>query len=205
VVMMRLRGVGGGVLGWVALGVLGAASMGFAADKGVRCATAKLTAASKYAACRLKADAKATKTGGNPDYSKCATKFLKAFDRAEAKAGSGVCPGEGNAPAVGSCLDRITTECSTLVAGCDGTGDCGDCGACAQADGGPCIDAVNACSDDPECFAFIECINGCGDQACFDQCLATYPNGSQLYVQLYVCVICDTCPTDCDAANAGCP
>jgi hypothetical protein len=108
---------------------------------------------------------------------------------------------------VGSCLDRVTTECTPLVtvAGCDGTGDCNTCSACAQAEGGPCVDVVIACTGDPECSGFIDCINVCTDQTCFDQCVATFPNGSQLYAQAFACVICDTCPTDCNAAGSGCP
>ena len=196
-----------GILLWMALGMVGVSSHGFAADKGLQCVSAKLTAASKYAACRLKADAKAAKTGDAADYSKCATKFVKAFDRAEAKAGSGVCPNEDNAPAVGSCLDRVTTECTPLVTvtGCDGTGDCNTCATCAQTQGGPCSDDVDACANDPDCGAFIECINPCGDQACFDQCVQEHPNGVQLYAMLFACVICDTCPGDCDGPGSGCP
>jgi len=191
----------------VASTLVGAAAMSSAADKSAQCAGAKLTAASKYAACRLKADAKVAKSGGSPDYSKCDTKFLKAFDRAESKAGSGVCPSEGNGAAVSSCLGQVTAQCVPLVTvqGCDGTGSCDTCSACAQAAGGPCAAAVDACFSDPECSAFNDCILPCGDQACFDLCSSTYPNGASLYAAAIACIYCDTCPNDCDGASVGCP
>jgi hypothetical protein len=186
--------------------VVGAAGFGRAADKSTQCVAAKLTAASKYAACRLKADAKAAKTGGSADYSKCNTKFVKAFDRAEAKAGAGICPREGNGPAVSGCLDRVTSECTQEVSGCDGSGSCQTCQECAQAEGGPCFDEVNACLGDPDCSAFIDCLNTCGtDQTCVDQCAATFPNGASLYAAAVVCVVCDTCPGDCNGPGSGCP
>jgi hypothetical protein len=185
--------------------VVGTAAMSSAADKSAQCVATKLTAAGKYAACRLKADAKVAKIGGSPDYSKCDTKFLKAFERAESKAGSGVCPREGDSTAVSSCLGQVTSQCAPLVQGCDGTGNCESCSACAQTNGGPCVAAVEACFSDVECSAFNDCIIPCGDQACVDACSATYPNGAALYAAAVACIYCDACPSDCDGASAGCP
>ncbi|MFT4572377.1 MAG: hypothetical protein ACI91F_003278, partial [Candidatus Binatia bacterium] len=67
-----------------------------AADPVVKCESGKLKESSKYAACRLKADAKAVKKGEVADYEKCEAKFGVKWAKLEAKAGSMVCPSEGD-------------------------------------------------------------------------------------------------------------
>ena len=189
----------------VTYGMLAVVVPSRAADKSAKCAAAKLAAAGKYAACRLAADAKATKTGTAANYTKCGTKFLKSFARAESKAGPGICPSEGNQDLVSSCLDEATSQCATSVKGCDGTGDCGTCSGCAQGVGGPCQSAADACLQDADCVALANCATPCGDQTCIDQCTAQHPNGASLYAAAVTCIICNACPTDCDAASSGCP
>lgn len=51
-----------------------------------KCESAKNKEAGKYAFCRAKAEAKAIKKGAAPDYSKCETKLLDKWARAEQKA-----------------------------------------------------------------------------------------------------------------------
>jgi hypothetical protein len=56
-----------------------------------RCEAGKLKVAGKYGFCRLKAESKAAKTGGVPDYSKCDQKYAKKWQVIETK-GGGMCP-----------------------------------------------------------------------------------------------------------------
>ncbi|MFO0758552.1 MAG: hypothetical protein U0359_18815 [Byssovorax sp.] len=88
-----------------------------------------------------------------------------------------------------------------------------DCVSCAFQDA--CLSQVQACGGEPDCCdanpcsenSFVGCIGKCAqnDQACFDACVQAHMTGAQVYNDLVVCVICDTCPMDCDAAGAGCP
>ena len=90
--MMTRIGANRAVLLWVTFGLIGSASVGFAADKGAQCATSKLTAASKYAACRLKADAKAAKTGSNADYSQVRHEVFEVLRSGRGEGRSGCLP-----------------------------------------------------------------------------------------------------------------
>src|SRR6266702_4091040 len=75
----------------LALGALLGGRSAWAASAADKCEASKLGSAGKYAFCRLKADAKALKTGGTPDYSKCDTAFAAKWAATEAKA-AGACP-----------------------------------------------------------------------------------------------------------------
>ena len=66
----------------------------------------------KYASCRLAADSKAVKAGVAPDYSKCS---LDKFAAAEAKAGAGVCPSEGDQADLQGVLDQCTSRTGKLL------------------------------------------------------------------------------------------
>jgi hypothetical protein len=182
----------------IAIAVALAAVQARAADKTLKCDAAKLGAAAKYAACRLKADAKATKSGGSPaaDHAKCEAKFLKTFDRIESKAGAGTCSVDGNAAALGSCLERVTVECMPLAAGCDGRGDCTACYDCAFA-AGSCSPEADACTASPDCQAFGECLTSCTDDTCVDQCVTDHPTGAALLLAFQTCIFCTHCPVDC--------
>ena len=76
--------------------IAGTAHAVTAADK---CEAAKLKIAGKYDFCRLKAEAKAAKTGGMPDFTKCGPSFSGKWSQAEMKAG-GMCPSNGDAAAI---------------------------------------------------------------------------------------------------------
>jgi hypothetical protein len=58
-----------------------------------KCEASKLKTAGKYGFCRLKAEAKAVKTGDPPDYSKCDGKYGDKWMQAE---GGGSCPTTGD-------------------------------------------------------------------------------------------------------------
>jgi hypothetical protein len=79
----------------VALGSLVCGGGAWAASPADKCEASKLSTAGKYAFCRLKADAKALKTGGPPDYSKCDAAFTAKWAATETKAAL-ACPSNGD-------------------------------------------------------------------------------------------------------------
>ncbi len=80
----------------VALGLLLAFTSPVQADDpAVKCEAGKLKEASKYGACRLKAESKAVKKAQAADYTKCEQKFDEKWDRVEGKA-EGTCPTNGD-------------------------------------------------------------------------------------------------------------
>jgi hypothetical protein len=101
------------------------------------------------------------------------------------------------------------SECVDQVSACGGEPDCCDANPCSPASYvgciNACVDTANAC----------EMACGAGDQACVDQCGMDFdtcgmacqtqnPQGAMLYNDLVLCVICDTCPVDCDGPGSGC-
>ncbi len=88
------------------------------------CEATKLTAAGNYGLCRLKAEAKAVKTGQPADYSKCGT-LEKKFAAAEKKAGAGVCPTQGDATSIEGMINGDTAGVAAALTGMVPAG-CGD-------------------------------------------------------------------------------
>jgi hypothetical protein len=103
-----------------------------AADPAIKCESGKLKEASKYSACRLKADAKAVTKGIAADYAKCEEKFADKWTKTETKAGVGICPSEGDQVSMDARITTDSAEIATLLAGgtpsaCgDGTIDAGE-------------------------------------------------------------------------------
>jgi hypothetical protein len=96
-----------------------------AADPAVKCEAGKLKESSKYAACRLKADAKAVKKGEAAVYGKCESKFADKWAKTELKAGTGICPTESDQVSMDLRITTDAAEIATLLAG--GTIEvCGD-------------------------------------------------------------------------------
>ncbi len=85
---------------------------------------------------------------------------------------------------------------------CDNSGDCYLCQECAIA--GPCSAVWNKCMSNPQCSGFIECLQNCNDDACWDQCQQDYPGGLEDYTNAAMCILCDECYVDCDGAEIGC-
>ncbi len=83
-----------------------------AADPAVKCEAGKLNEASKYGACRLRAESKAVKKAGPADYTKCEAKFDKKWDKVEGKA-EGACPTNGDK---GGIEGDITEHCDVIAA-----------------------------------------------------------------------------------------
>jgi len=89
-----------------------------------------------------------------------------------------------------------TTSTTTGPTTCDMSGDCGACAQCSMQ--GPCGPLFQACQANPECVAFGDCLNNCGNQqGCFPSCAQMFPNGVQDYITAIQCVVCDECEFDC--------
>jgi hypothetical protein len=80
------------------------------------CEAAKLTAAQKKEQCLIAERVKEVK-GRVPDYVKCGETFTAAIAKAEAKAGPGVCPSEGDADAVEALIDTFFADLSAALSG----------------------------------------------------------------------------------------
>ena len=80
--------------------VLGLPTSGQAVDPDIKCYADKTKETAKYYACRLKAESKAIKKAEAPDYAKCDSKYSEKWQKAESKAGTGVCPTEGDEAAI---------------------------------------------------------------------------------------------------------
>lgn len=77
------------------------------------------------------------------------------------------------------------------------------CDVCANnSASGACSGAYDACGSSQSCIDFYNCLVGCGDQACVDACVQSYPTGAQLYVDLIDCV-CTDCSVECSAECGG--
>ncbi len=138
-----------------------AATTAQAADPAVKCESGKLKESSKYAACRLNADAKAVSKGEPADYTKCEDKFTAKWASVEGKADPGICPSEGD---VGTMNTRITTDAAdiaTLLAG-GVLPTCGD----ASIDAGEQCDGVALGGEDCTTLGFTGGTLGC-DGSCF--------------------------------------
>jgi hypothetical protein len=81
-----------------------------------RCEASKLTTAGKYDFCRLKAEAKAAKTGGAPDFSRCDPPFSVKWTQAETNAG-GMCPSHGDQAAVQAFITEHTDALEAALEG----------------------------------------------------------------------------------------
>jgi len=99
---------------WIALGTLMLLGAGSAAalSPADKCESSELKTSGKYSFCRLKADAKAVKTGDPPDYSKCDEKFTDKFGAAEME-GMGQCPSS----ATQAQIQAFITQCTDDVVG----------------------------------------------------------------------------------------
>jgi hypothetical protein len=144
--------IAGATLLWV-----GAAAGLSPADK---CEAAKLKRAGLYSACRLKAEAKAVKTGDPLDHSKCDSKFGEKWTEAETKA-SGMCPTSGDLAAMQT---QITGDTDDIVACLNGScpPSCGD----GMADGVESCDGSDLAGESCVSLGFasgtLACTPGCG-------------------------------------------
>ena len=98
-----------------------------------------------------------------------------------------------------------TTSSGTTSGGGSSSGDdsgtCDACGNCAIAS--YCQAEMNACDSSQDCVAFGSCLSSCQDDACFQGCETSYPQGEQLYLTWVTCILCTACYDDCDGASSG--
>jgi hypothetical protein len=81
-----------------------------------RCESAKMKEAGKYGFCRLKAEARAVKTGGAPDYSKCDARYAFKWPAIES-AGGGMCASTGDQAALAAFITRHADDDAAALAG----------------------------------------------------------------------------------------
>jgi len=118
-----------------------------AGDPAVKCESGKLKESSKYAACRLKADAKAVTKGEAADYAKCEAKFADKWAKTETKAGVGICPSEGDQVSMDARITIDAAEIATLLAGGSVTDWAGELSACTGSLS-TCTGSLSTCNGD---------------------------------------------------------
>ncbi len=89
-----------------------------------------------------------------------------------------------------------STTVTTGNPSCDG-GSCDSCQSCAM--NGMCAPQIDACLNDADCYALIECLQSCVDDVCMNNCASSHPSGMTLYSAAGECVFCDACPVSCGA------
>jgi hypothetical protein len=92
------------------------ASPGHAISDADKCEAAKNKIAGKYAFCRQKAEAKAIRSGSQPDYAACDAKYGLKWGIAESNAG-GQCPTNGDAGAIQACITAHTDDIAAALNG----------------------------------------------------------------------------------------
>ena len=111
--MDRISVAGACTVFGAALVIFGTAHALTPADK---CESSELKTSGKYGFCRLKAEAKAVKTGGSPDYSKCDAKFADKFSAADTK-GMGQCPSSATQAEIQSAITQCTGDVAAALGG----------------------------------------------------------------------------------------
>ncbi|NUO50954.1 MAG: hypothetical protein HOV80_19035 [Polyangiaceae bacterium] len=132
-------------------------------------------------------------SGGAPSTTKGATKSSTNT----VTTGNGPTTAPSTTGANTNTVASTTSPAVTTGGGCD-VGTCEDCQSCAL-NGGPCTAAVDACFNDTECYALIDCLSNCFDDVCFNQCATDHQAGMPLYNAVGECVFCDVCVTTCGA------
>jgi hypothetical protein len=107
-----------GALAVSALGLLLTANVVEAVgpDPATNCEVTKLKAAGKKAACLAKQEARAL-LGKPSNPTKCEEKFTTAFQKAETKAGPGVCPTEGDVAGIEALVDTCVEDIAAALSG----------------------------------------------------------------------------------------
>jgi len=103
---------------WITIGALMLLGAGSAAalSPADKCESSELKTSGKYGFCRLKANAKAVKTGDMPDYSKCDAKFADKFGKADTK-GMGQCPSSATQAQIQSFITQCTDDVAAALGG----------------------------------------------------------------------------------------
>jgi len=115
-------------IGWVSLWSLIVATPALAATPEEKCEISKNKTAGAYATCRHKAEAKAIQKGTPADTTKCDTKFLTGWSRADTKAAKKgtVCVDGLGGPVMQGLVADHTTAAASAIGGGGMLADCGD-------------------------------------------------------------------------------
>lgn len=166
-------------------------------DEFTACMATPNDACTKYSQC-------VTACAGDPQcIQSCYVQFPDGYDPAWALHDCGVC-------------DSCPTSCSAYAeycalgggpgktGTCDDLGDCVACTSCSA--GGACAAAVQACTAEPQCQPYQQCVAGCaeGDKPCLDACEMAYPAGYAPAWAQFDCGVCTACPASCAAAQSYC-
>jgi len=99
-----------------ALAVMGSVTSALALDAALKCESSELKTSGKYSFCRLKADAKAAKSGGMPDYTKCDATFSDKFGKADTQ-GMGQCPSSATQLEIQTFITQCTDDVAAALGG----------------------------------------------------------------------------------------
>jgi len=118
-------------------------------------------------------------------------------------------PGDGGAgggAGQGGDGDGLAAVASSSAAAggsaCDGTGECSKCAECAAQES--CAREYAKCKEAPDCAELANCVAGCAGQGCGSKCFQTVMDAGSPAYPLATCVVCKSCPADCDGKAFGC-
>jgi hypothetical protein len=122
--------------------------------------------------------------------------------------GDGGAGGFGGAPGVINVSSATTTQATSVTSTSvtstsvttSGGGECdlGSCESCQQcAMNGVCSGSVDACLANTECGALWECLSGCADDICANDCANAHAGGMDQFNAVGECVFCTACPITC--------
>jgi hypothetical protein len=80
---------------------------------------------------------------------------------------------------------------------------CDECTSATTSGQGACMGAVNACLNNTECSALVDCLNACTTYSCQQGCLTQHQAGYALYDAIFTCVCQSGCATEC-ASDSMC-
>ena len=170
--------------------LLGATSAAAGATDAQKCEAGKLKEAGKYGFCRLKAEAKAVKTGSAPDYGNCDVKYGSKWPSIEADAG-GTCPSNGDEGAMQAFIAQHTDDVTAALAG----GPLPDC----PGDMASCSASLDTCQAD--LAAAMNCQNGVVDDG--EDCDQDELGGANCVSEGFAGGTL-TCGADCAIDTSGC-
>lgn len=115
----------------------------------------------------------------------------------------GTCQHDGSSCQFAS--DCCSNICDQGVCAQDPSCNVGDCSTCLQSGcaQNACYSELSKFQQNPDASSYVECIDPCNDNACYDACAEEFPTADADYTALLTCMICDedVCFDDCDGAS----
>jgi hypothetical protein len=68
--------------------------------------------------------------------------------------------------------------------------------ACVECGAQTCAGALDSCTNNPECSAWLDCFRACDGEACVSACDTTFARVARVYYGIYSC-LCGSCEADC--------